>query len=775
LKSEEEQGPCLILAREDWTRLRTLPGVAEVACVPSGDLPNLIAKELTDNALDAAGACKAGLLLDGGMYIEDEGPGIPGGAEGIGNLFSVKRPLRSGKYFRLPTRGALGNGLRVVCGAVLATGGRMVVATMGKRYRLRFHSDDGATTAQRAGTYAKTGTRVELWLGEGPWPAGGFDYETLGLARRAIAFSGHGRTYAGRSSAHWFDSDAFYELMQAAGARTVRELATQFDGCSAGLTGEVSRWRGRKCSSLSEDEAEELLRALRAASNKVAPARLGHVGKVDGFPRGYAKTTGMLTVNPSRGSLPALIPYVVEAWAMPSGTDSLQVNINGTPTPTAVDVQRDKTEMNVFGCGLAHGFKVGRASLAIRVNVTAPHVQIISASKEPDLLPMLDELRAVVGKAARCARRIYGSGDGHSESQKARIIASLDEAVRQASGDGQCIYSQRSLYYRVRPIVVTDGSGELLYDNFTRVVGDHETGHNDLAGMYRDPRGVLYHPHLHELIPLGTRAVDGYKRPAWMFNKALYIEKEGSLSILCQDRWPERHDCALLTSKGQASRATKDVLDLLGETTEELLFFCAHDADAAGTMIYQALQDATAARPARKVKILDLGLQPWEGIAMGLPVEPVKYKRRQPVARYVHDRDDGEKWVEWLQHNRIELDAMTTPQLIAWLDRKMEEHGQGRLVPPAEVLAEHLEKQARAQVAADVRDAILREHDFEGQVAAECNRLAPHLQREAASLPQVVRTTLEKPEHAHRSWAAVVDDRAATLTTEAPALPKCGT
>ena len=37
---------------------------------------------------------------------------------------------------------------------------------------------------------------------------------------------------------------------------------------------------------------------------------------------------------------------------------------------------------------------------------------------------------------------------------------------------------------------------------------------------------------------------------------------------------------------------------------------------------------------------------------------------------------------EWLQTHRVELNAMTTPQFIAWLDRKMAEHGDGKLVPP---------------------------------------------------------------------------------------------
>ena len=55
--------------------------------------------------------------------------------------------------------------------------------------------------------------------------------------------------------------------------------------------------------------------------------------------------------------------------------------------------------------------------------------------------------------------------------------------------------------------------------------------------------------------------------------------------------------------------------------------------------------------------------------------------RTKPVADYVHDHDGD--WVDWLQTNRVELNAMTTPQLIEWLDHKMAEHGDGKLIPPA--------------------------------------------------------------------------------------------
>ena len=130
--------------------------------------------------------------------------------------------------------------------------------------------------------------------------------------------------------------------------------------------------------------------------------------------------------------------------------------------------------------------------------------------------------------------------------------------------------------------------------------------------------------------------VEQYERPAWSFNKLLYIEKEGAQEALKQNRWLERHDCAVMSSKGFSTRAARDLIDKLVEHDEPIEVFCAHDADASGTMIYQTLQEATRARGARKIKIVNIGLEPWEAVAMGLEVETVEEKkRRKPVADYV--------------------------------------------------------------------------------------------------------------------------------------------
>src|SRR4051812_20658451 len=201
--------------------------------------------------------------------------------------------------------------------------------------------------------------------------------------------------------------------------------------------------------------------------------------------------------------------------------------------------------------------------------------------------------------------------------------------------------------------------------------------------MYREPRGSIYHPHRDQTITLGTLMVEEYDRPAWTFNKILYIEKEGFSEALKDIGWPERHDCAVMSSKGFSTRAARDLIDKLAEHDEPITVFCVHDADAYGTMIYQTLQDETTARAARKVTIINLGLEPGEAEEMGLEVEAVEEAdRHRPVAGYARE------WKQWLQTNRVELNAMTTPQLIQWLNGKMADYD--KLIPPAEVLEKEL-------------------------------------------------------------------------------------
>ena len=158
------KSPEFTFERADWTLFRSLSTLSQKAGVPVHLLPKLVLKELADNALDAGGTVRVGQLQDGGWYVEDDGPGIPGEPADIARLFSIRRPLVSSKLLRLPTRGALGNGLRVVAGAVLASDGSLVLETRGRRLELR-PQDSGDTLAAFEPCSRTAGTRIEIESG----------------------------------------------------------------------------------------------------------------------------------------------------------------------------------------------------------------------------------------------------------------------------------------------------------------------------------------------------------------------------------------------------------------------------------------------------------------------------------------------------------------------------------------------------------------------------------------------------------------------------------
>jgi hypothetical protein len=679
----------------------------------------LVAKELVDNALDVAGNCEIGLLEDGRIVVSDNGPGIP--VADLGRIFAVGRPMETTKLERTPTRGALGNGLRVVTGAVLASEGSITV-----------WSDNhfSTVTPQRDGSDAKvesrpepcSGTTIAVDIGSA-FPA---DPDVLSWGRMARSLAANGSTdYKGKPSPWWYSVDAYHELCQSAQEVSVREILSRFEGCSGAKAGQIADgFQGRTVGSLTKDEIAELLTKARTHGKQVKPDRLGFVGELDSWST-YAKTTGTGELS-SNGDIPALIPFVVEAWAKPmEGKDHAQIFVNRTPIVNEPHTWKTKSVFTVYGDGVHFEPKIGTNPLSFWVNLQAPYVPLLSNSKAPDLRAFATTITEVMEKAARKVQRLapsITSSSKKAENQNKVIIDVLPEAINKASGNGQYRYSVRQLYYTVRPYVADRLGKALTYKWFGDVIKDHESEIGaDLPGIYRDTRGTLYHPHLNESIPVGTLSVEGYRRPAWTFNKILYSEKEGFFEILKSVQWPERHDCALLTSKGYASRAARDLLDFLGDSGEDLVFFCIHDADGDGTMIYQTLMEATTARAGRRVHVVNLGLEPEDALAMGLEVETFQSKKAVPVADYVPN-----SWKVWLQTHRVELNAMTSPQFLAWLDRKFVQ-AVGKIIPPGDVIMQHQEQVARATLRTTIAERILREAGIDDHVEAALAELLPQL------------------------------------------------
>ncbi len=67
---------------------------------------------------------------------------------------------------------------------------------------------------------------------------------------------------------------------------------------------------------------------------------------------------------------------------------------------------------------------------------------------------------------------------------------------------------------------LTPGWWKSLLTQYRQEIGE-------IPGLYFDPRGHLKEPHGGETVPLGTREVEGYRFPDYLFGSILFIEKEG--------------------------------------------------------------------------------------------------------------------------------------------------------------------------------------------------------------------------------------------------------
>jgi hypothetical protein len=173
-------------------------------------------------------------------------------------------------------------------------------------------------------------------------------------------------------------------------------------------------------------------------------------------------------------------------------------------------------------------------------------------------------------------------------------------------------------------------------------------------------------------------------------------------------------------------------------------------------MIFQSLQEETRARPRRNLEIVNLGLDPCEAVDLAtrgiVEIEDVTYEKRQPVAGYV-DEDFG----EWLQTHRVELNAFTTPQFIAWLDAKMSAFS-AKVIPPAEVLRDSLTEDVRRRLRESIIARVLSEARVEDRVSEELSRLARPMTKTVTKLPKLVATSLNDDPQQH--WRDVIGELA---------------
>jgi hypothetical protein len=695
--------------REDWKIY--VSNLTQRAGVSFCFICDLVIKELVDNALDEMdrvgrpGAVTLTKEGDHAYTVTDQGRGFDDTPDELARRFSIAKPMTSSKQWRKPTRGCVGNGLRVIVGAVVSGSRRIIVRTRNQKVTLRPRMDGTTVVEDLVPIDWPIGASITIQI-DPKYPEGN---DSMAWARQAIALAQQsGPAFDRKPLPAWYDADHLaLNMLSAIGpVRTLAWFVSQLDRCTSREIGQqvTSKFgKGRLCCDVSKEEAAELLRLLQSlATSSFRPKQLGLMGPKawihKGLTDGYAYEQESFVIG--RSEPHATIPFLVEAWAAtretlhPKDTDDIYpveivsggFTINRSPAIVRCSSKRDGRSRLVelkLGEQLVY-LDIPQGAFGFAVNITTPFVQILGDNKTPDLSDFPKQIQTAVEKAIKRSARnkppliihkekppVFVDEEAEQQQeeeekperifQRSAILRVLPEAIER-SGEGGYEFSQRSLYYRVRILINEIIADEPTYNYFCSVITDYENDNGEIEKLIRDTRGVYVEPHGGELIQMGTVTVAAYIRPPWSYSNILFLEKEDLVSALRQSGFLDRWDCFALSSKGFGSRAARDLIDKIGASGKEepTKFFCVHDADASGSLISQTLTRATRARAARLVEVIDLGFFPWVVLSEGLLREKVERKssRRRPVADYIKDRDqanfydnpnDEPNWERWLQ------------------------------------------------------------------------------------------------------------------------------
>ena len=209
-RRKAEQDAPILYEREDWKLFIDPQTLTQKAGCEPNQIGRVVIKELVDNALDIGADV---VTLDGDTRrctVSDNGPGLD--PKVMLQVFAVNRPLLSSKLKRLPTRGMLGNGLRVVMGAVAALRGTITVTTRGAVYEL---GSDPVTAKTRVISSGATPERPGLTVTVA-FPADMFRPDDYAAGEETIRLAPLGQLYHGPSQPGWYDAEALRDLLAAA-------------------------------------------------------------------------------------------------------------------------------------------------------------------------------------------------------------------------------------------------------------------------------------------------------------------------------------------------------------------------------------------------------------------------------------------------------------------------------------------------------------------------------------------------------------------------------
>jgi hypothetical protein len=297
-------------------------------------------------------------------------------------------------------------------------------------------------------------------------------------------------------------------------------------------------------------------------------------------------------------------------------------------------------------------------------------------------------------------------------SVKDAAYAVMEKAYLIASSNGSLPASARQVMYAARPAIQAE-TGKALYDQyFTQtLLPNYMADHGVDWNVVFDDRGHFTEPHTAHEIGIGTLSVRSYlagncepqiygaklqgpevgtSGAAGNFGAVLFIEKEGFFPLFEHVKLAERFDLAIMSTKGMSNTSARQLVEsLCGGDGVPLLVL--HDFDKAGFSIAATLgRDTRRYQFETPIKIINLGLRLEDVIDLGLEdASEATFDNGTIEARSANLAMNGatDAEIEFLLERRVELNALTSDQLVRFVEKKLADYGVKKVMPDDDVLA----------------------------------------------------------------------------------------
>jgi DNA topoisomerase VI subunit B len=556
--------------------------------------------------------------------------------------------------------------------------------------------------------------------------------------------------------------------------KTVREFVSEFRGLAGtAKQKEIAAESGLAGAYLKDlvvdgavdvKRATRLLSAMQSRSAPVKPDMLGAVGEESfaTIESRYDVDMSTFRYKKTKGTTPEGLPFIVEAaFGVKNDRDESRdfaLGVNWSPIVDAsvghLQGMLGRQQVDTFD----HVF--------FAMHIVCPSVEFTDRGKRSLSLPheMTDALWSCVETVTAGWKKIKKRSDRDDRvrerdlellrkqnkpmSIKDAALQVMVRAYTHASGNGAYPAGARQIMYSARPLVLELTGGKCWANSayFTQELLQAFMEENpELTAAWDvvfDARGHLIEPHTRRQIGLGTLNVRQYiagwtryvsdgraelpdfpqdintRGPCHRYKFALFIEKEGFDPLLERARIAERFDIAVMSTKGMsvtAARKLVDELSLWGVTV-----LVAHDFDKSGFSIVQTLQsDSRRYTFKSKPKVIDIGLRLADVQDMKLESEPVSYPSKIDPRENLRENGATEDECDFLvqEHfngwtgKRVELNAMTSPQFVEWLEKKLAAAGVAKLVPDDEALVAAYKRAVRLKELERLTSEVKRKTD----------------------------------------------------------------